>query len=117
MTQCEQVLDYIKRFGSITPIEALADLGIMRLGARCWDLRKEGHDIITETETSVNRFGKPVSYARYKLHTGVSSPESTPYSPESTLDMTQEEEEQLAAWDKQDAEDMYNYTNNQGELL
>jgi hypothetical protein len=75
MTQTEMVLDYIKRFGSITPIEALADLGIMRLGARVWDLKREGHDIITETETSTNRFGKPVSYARYKLHTGVNAPE------------------------------------------
>jgi hypothetical protein len=49
MTQNDMVLDYLKRFGSITPIEALADLGIMRLGARCYDLKKEGHDIITET--------------------------------------------------------------------
>jgi hypothetical protein len=71
MTQNAMVLDYIKRFGSITPIQAFVDLGIMRLGARCWDLKREGHDIITETETSTNRFGKPVSYARYKFHTSV----------------------------------------------
>ena len=42
MKQTERVLDYIKRFGSITQLEALADLGIMRLGARVWDLRQEG---------------------------------------------------------------------------
>jgi hypothetical protein len=93
MTQNDMVLDYLNRFGSITPIQAFADLGIMRLGARVWDLKREGHDIITETEHSVNRFGLPVSYARYKIHTGVNPTESTPYSPE------------------------YNYTNNQGELL
>ena len=38
MTQCEKVLEYMKEFGSITPIEAMQDIGCMRLAARIADL-------------------------------------------------------------------------------
>jgi len=67
MTQNDMVLDYIRRFGSITPLEALADLGCMRLGARVYDLKRLGHSIVSETEHSTNRFFQQVSYSRYKL--------------------------------------------------
>lgn len=43
MTQNEKVLDYMERFGSITQIEALSDLGIMRLASRINDLKKKGY--------------------------------------------------------------------------
>ena len=42
MTQTEKVLRHMKRFGSITPLEAMEEYGIMRLGARIWDLKREG---------------------------------------------------------------------------
>lgn len=67
MTQNEKVLDYMERFGSITPLEAMADLGIMRLGARIWDLKAQGHSIKTETVTSKNRFGETTHFAKYSL--------------------------------------------------
>ena len=67
LRQWERVLKYLDDFGSITPLEALADLGIMRLGARIYDLRKKGYAIIRETEKSHNRYGQPVRYARYRL--------------------------------------------------
>lgn len=45
MTQCEKVLEYMKEFGSITPIEAMQDIGCMRLAARIADLVDQGYAI------------------------------------------------------------------------
>lgn len=67
MTQAERVLRHLKDFGSITPVEALAEYGVMRLGARIWDLKHEGHDIVTEREEGRNRYGERTAYARYRL--------------------------------------------------
>ena len=63
MTQCEIILKHLKSQGSITPLEALASYGIMRLSARIDELRKSGHDINTDRETS----GAGKTYARYRL--------------------------------------------------
>lgn len=65
MTQCEKVLAYIDRFGSITQMDAYKDLGVMRLAARISDIEKSGIAISRQTETSKNRFGDSVSYTRY----------------------------------------------------
>ena len=68
MTQREMVLQYMKDEGSIKPWQAMKELGIMRLGARIWDLKhKDGISIKTESEKSKNRYGKSVRYARYSL--------------------------------------------------
>ena len=39
MTQTDRVLRHLQDYGSISPHEALAEYGIMRLGARIWDLK------------------------------------------------------------------------------
>lgn len=67
MTQQERILNYLITYGTITPKEAMEDLGIMRLGARIWDLKHAGHLIRAERESSVNRWGDVTSYARYRL--------------------------------------------------
>ncbi len=67
MTQAERVLRHLKDYGSITPVEALREYGVMRLGARIWDLKHAGHDIVTEREESRNRYGERTAYARYRL--------------------------------------------------
>ena len=67
MTQCEQVLEYMKDFGSITPIDAMHDIGCMRLAARIADLREQGYVIGRRMKTSKNRYGNPVSFAEYFL--------------------------------------------------
>ena len=67
MTQCERVLKYMEDFGSINPMQAMKDLGVMRLGARIFDLKKAGHKIPRRTVTGRNRYGAPVIYAEYKL--------------------------------------------------
>ncbi|MBR4656569.1 MAG: hypothetical protein IKO68_08400 [Oscillospiraceae bacterium] len=66
-TQHEQILHYIKIFGSITPMEAFQDLGITKLVTRVSELRKAGKQINGTMETKENRFGKPVSFMRYTM--------------------------------------------------
>lgn len=66
-TQEQQILDYIAAHGSITQMDAMRDLGIMRLGARIFELKEAGYPVKKTMETSKNRFGKPVSYARYTV--------------------------------------------------
>ncbi len=67
MKQTDRILQYMRDFGSITQLEAMQDLGCMRLGARIFDLKREGYEIKKETETSKNRYGEDTSYARYRL--------------------------------------------------
>lgn len=65
-TQEERVLDYIQDFGSITTWEAFRDLGITRLSAKIFNLRKL-YDIEGDFETDINRYGERVRFKRYKL--------------------------------------------------
>ena len=55
MTQSEKVLRHLRDFGSITPMTAMSDYGIMRLGARIYDLKRLGYPIISSTEQGRNR--------------------------------------------------------------
>ena len=68
MSQCNRVLQHLQAYGSITPLEAMQEYGIMRLGARIYDLRKMGYSIDRIIETGKNRYGESTSYARYSLN-------------------------------------------------
>ena len=65
MTQKEMVLRYMMDNGSISSMEAFYELGITRLAARVFELRKSGYNIRMRAYSSLNRFGKPVTYSRY----------------------------------------------------
>ena len=67
MTQREAILQYIEDFGSITPMQAFADLGITKLATRISEMRKDGMEFRIETVHIRNRYGKAVSYAKYSL--------------------------------------------------
>lgn len=67
LTQGMKILNYLWDYGSITPLEALRDLGVMRLAARIGELEQEGIEIIHERETGENRMGEKVTYSRYRL--------------------------------------------------
>lgn len=67
MTQREQIIDYLHQFGSITPMEAFADLGITKLATRISEMRRDGKEFKIESVKSTNRFGKTVRYAKYSL--------------------------------------------------
>lgn len=66
-TQCVKVLEYMRQFGSITQIQALQDIGCMRLASRISDLRSQGYAIGRRIKTSKNRYGDSVSFAEYYL--------------------------------------------------
>lgn len=70
MSQKQMVLDYIAEFGSITPIDAFRDLGVTRLAAKVFELKKDGHDIDKVIETGKNRLGNRTRYARYSFGKG-----------------------------------------------
>lgn len=66
-TQCQQILEYMWLFGSITQMDALRDIGCMRLASRINDLKRQGFAIGRRMKTSKNRYGKDVSFAEYYL--------------------------------------------------
>ena len=68
MTQKEAVLQYIKDFGSITPIQAFADLGITKLATVVSDLRlKDGVEIKKESVKVDTRYEKGTIIKRYSF--------------------------------------------------
>ena len=68
MTQKEAVLQYIKDFGSITPFQAFADLGITKLATVISDLRlKDGVEIKKESVKVKTRYEKSTIIKRYSF--------------------------------------------------
>lgn len=67
MRQCKDILRYMQDYGSITPMEAIEQLGCYRLSGRIHDLRASGVPIKTTPETRKKRYGKDVTYARYSI--------------------------------------------------
>lgn len=62
-SQNELVLQHLKAFGSIMPLEAQMKYGIMRLGARIWELKSEGLLI----ESSLVDVGNGKKVSQYRL--------------------------------------------------
>lgn len=48
-SQSKRILAYMKNGGRITSLEALNKFGCLRLSARIYDLKKQGHNIKDET--------------------------------------------------------------------
>lgn len=65
ITQCEMIEDYLDEWGSITPLEAMRDLGIMRLASRIADMKKSGLNIKSEMVSVATRNGGRTHIARY----------------------------------------------------
>ena len=70
-TQNQRILDYIDRFGSITQLEALRDIGVMRLASRVSDLRRLGYPIVSDSVPVTNRYGEKCHVKRYRLESEV----------------------------------------------
>ena len=60
-SQNEKILRYMKENGSITSMEAFRKLGITRLSARIYDLRKAGYQIDSH-RVYTNRYGEAKHY-------------------------------------------------------
>jgi len=65
--QTERVLDYMRRHGSITTLDAILDLGVLRLASRISELKKDGYTIKRDWVKVKNRFGEECSILRYSL--------------------------------------------------
>ena len=65
--QTDRVMEYISTFGSITALEAMRDLGVMRLSSRICDLQRSGVKVGKARERVVNRFGERCYVVRYFL--------------------------------------------------
>lgn len=67
ITQEERTLEYMQRFGGITSKEAFNDLGITRLSAKIYNLKKQGYAIADGMKQSKNRFGEITHFKKYML--------------------------------------------------
>ena len=66
-TQCARLVRYMQDFKSITQMEAIQELVIMRLASRISELRKNGYEIEKRMVKGKNRYGESVSWASYSL--------------------------------------------------
>lgn len=73
MKQCERIIEYIKAFGSISPMEAFGDLGITKLATRVSEMKAEGIEFEQKYEKAKNRYGEDVHYMRYFLKENASN--------------------------------------------
>ena len=67
LTQVERVIWYMQTNGSITPLEAKDELGIMRLAATIHTVKKLGYSVHTEMVKVKDRFGSETHVASYSL--------------------------------------------------
>lgn len=65
--QQQRVLNYMLDYGSISSLEAFRDLGVTRLSAVIFCLKRKGFVIKSTTESRVNRYGEPVHFSRYMV--------------------------------------------------
>lgn len=66
-TQCDKIVAYLRQFGTITQLDALRDLGVMRLASRVSEMRKCGVNIKDKTITVKNRYGENCKIKEYSL--------------------------------------------------
>ena len=66
-TQCDRLLEAMRRGESVTQLDAWAKFGASRVAARVRDLRDDGHDIASEWIEVQNRFGEACRVKRYSL--------------------------------------------------
>ena len=67
ISQCDRIIEYIEKHGSITQLEAYLDISCFRLASRIADIKRKGIAIKTEIVKVKNRYDEPVSVARYSF--------------------------------------------------
>ena len=66
-TQKNEILEHLKKYGSITSKQAFILYGCTRLSARIYDFRKMGLTIFTIDRQGKTRYGTATRYAEYVL--------------------------------------------------
>ena len=67
MNQKQRILQYIRDFGSITPLEAIRDIGVLALSQRIGELKRDGAEIGVDIVDVPNRYGGESRVARYSF--------------------------------------------------
>ena len=65
--QADRVIQYMRDFGSITQLQAMVDIGCMRLASRVSELKKQGLNIVSEFVPVKNRYGEISHIKKYYL--------------------------------------------------
>lgn len=65
-TQVERVVKYMQKHGSITQLEALTEISVMRLASRIAEIKKfrTVYDRFVKTK---NKYGEPIHYKEYSF--------------------------------------------------
>ena len=66
-SQRRAIREHLEQYGWIDKPKALEICDSDRLGARIFELRKQGLPIETEIRTKVNRYGHTTRYAVYRM--------------------------------------------------
>ena len=68
ITQCEMIIEYLKTYNEITPLDAMRDLGCYRLSARIKDLKdRYGYKIKSKMVSVETRNGGKTYVASYSF--------------------------------------------------
>lgn len=67
-TLIKKILNHLEVHGTITSMEAITNYGATRLSAIIFILRERGYNISTIMTEGLNRYGRKVRYAIYKLN-------------------------------------------------
>jgi hypothetical protein len=65
--QTEVLYEHLKKYGTVTQIEAFEKYGIFRAASRIHEMRKAGIAVDSTLKTGKNRYGVDVRYAEYRL--------------------------------------------------
>ena len=71
-SQCEELLNYLRKHQSITAFQCYDRLGITQPAARVFELKEKGYDIRTERCQKKNKKGKIIRFVKYYLETAES---------------------------------------------
>jgi hypothetical protein len=69
-TQEVRVLEYMEKHGGITQLQALNELGVLRLASRISSLRKKGLPIESKFVSVRNRYGEECRVKQYSIGGG-----------------------------------------------
>lgn len=67
MTQCDEILGYLKEHGHITRLSAACDLHIFELASRIGEIEKKGYVISRTRATYANQNGRRSHFTVYRL--------------------------------------------------
>ena len=67
ISQCDKIVAYMQKYGTITQLQAYVDIGCVRLPSRIYDLKRKGYAIRREMIKVKNREDEYVPIARYSL--------------------------------------------------